>query len=198
MAEISKFSGDLDITIEQGSTWCPQLTWQDENNAAVDVTGYRARAQIRTSTGATTVIHEMTTENGGIVLGGVAGTIDLLISSVTTASFSFKRAVWDLEMIEPDKSVGGTSAADSNDAGTTLNDADALFVTNGVIIRDVLENVTDGSKAVVATVAEGVLTHTQLAGGALNTWTSGDVYRIIPKVRRLLEGSVTLDREVTK
>jgi hypothetical protein len=64
----------------------------------VNLTGFTARMDIRESLDDVTVIHTLTTENAGIVLGGVAGTISLLIPAATTAGFDFTSAVYDLEL----------------------------------------------------------------------------------------------------
>lgn len=69
----------------------------------VDLTGFTARMQIRETIESTTVLHSLTTENGGITLGGAAGTIALTISATDTAAFTFDTAVYDLEII----SAGG-------------------------------------------------------------------------------------------
>jgi hypothetical protein len=65
----------------------------------VNLTGYTARMNIRSTVDATTILQSLTTENGGIVLGGVAGTVDLLITATETALFTFRNAVYDLELI---------------------------------------------------------------------------------------------------
>jgi hypothetical protein len=65
----------------------------------VDLTGFTARMDIRETLDEVTVIHTLTTENAGITLGGVAGTIDLLIPAATTEGFTFGNAVYDLELI---------------------------------------------------------------------------------------------------
>jgi hypothetical protein len=69
----------------------------------VNLTGYTARMQIRATLDATVVIVSLTTENGGITLGGTAGTLALLLTAVATAAFTFSTAVYDLEII----SAGG-------------------------------------------------------------------------------------------
>lgn len=92
-------AGDYNIIIEQGATYNPVLTWLDSTNTAVDLTGATARMQIRRNTKSTTVLEEITTENGGITLGGVAGTISLLISDTATAAYTWKTGVYDLEII---------------------------------------------------------------------------------------------------
>ena len=65
----------------------------------VNLTGYTARMNIRSTVDATTILHSLTTENSGIALGGAAGTVDLLISATDTALFAFGTAVYDLELI---------------------------------------------------------------------------------------------------
>ena len=99
-AKIRQFSERLDLEIEQGTTYKPILTWQDENEVAVDLSGYTARAQIRDIDNES-LLHEMTTANGGLILGGPAGTIQFFISDTDTAAFTFSRAKYDLELIEP-------------------------------------------------------------------------------------------------
>ena len=44
----------------------------------------------------------LTTENGGITLGGAAGTISWLASAAATSALQAKQGVYDLEMIAPD------------------------------------------------------------------------------------------------
>lgn len=91
-------AGKLNIVIEQGTTFNPVFTYSDENNTPIDLTGYDARMQIRSSKTASTTIDDLTVGDG-ITLGGAAGTITLLISDTDTAAFTFKNAVYDLELI---------------------------------------------------------------------------------------------------
>lgn len=94
-------AGQLNLVIEQGTTFSPQFTYTDSATppVAIDLTGYTARMQIRQKRTSTTFLHELTTENGGITLGGALGTIDLLISATDTAAFTFSTGVYDLELI---------------------------------------------------------------------------------------------------
>lgn len=70
-----------------------------EYNKPVDLTGFTARMQIRAKVDSDTIIHELTTENGGIVLNNVDKTIKLWISAGVTQTFTFQQAVYSLEMI---------------------------------------------------------------------------------------------------
>lgn len=93
----------LKLAIEQGATFRKVLTWKAGTPAVpVDLTGCTARMQIRAEITAATPYVTLTTENGGIALGGVAGTIDILITAVATAAFAWTSGVYDLEIIMSD------------------------------------------------------------------------------------------------
>ena len=72
-------AGTFHFIAEQGVTFNPILTYRDATGALVDLTGVSARMQVRESYEATTVVLDLTTENGGITLGGALGTIALSI-----------------------------------------------------------------------------------------------------------------------
>lgn len=93
----------IPLAINQGATFAKRLTWTAGAPAvAVDLTGCTARMQIREAIDSATAACTLTTENGGITLGGVAGTIDILIAAIATAAFAFEKAVYDLEIIMSD------------------------------------------------------------------------------------------------
>lgn len=97
-------AGRYDLTIEQGATLARTITWTDSNGDAVDLTGYTAEAQGRASYEATVYAWRITSSSG-ITLGGIAGTIALLMTAATTAALSPHRGVWDLELTAPDGTV---------------------------------------------------------------------------------------------
>jgi hypothetical protein len=94
-------AGEFDITIEQGSGFSLPITYEAPEGTLVDFTGSTARLQARKKFGATDTLFELTTENSGIDLGGVAGTIDLSMTATATAALSFDKAVYDLEIVPP-------------------------------------------------------------------------------------------------
>jgi hypothetical protein len=59
-----------------------RLIWKQSDGTPMDLTGMTGRIQFRLEEGAP-VLLELTTENGGITLGGTAGTIDLLSRAPT-------------------------------------------------------------------------------------------------------------------
>jgi hypothetical protein len=70
-----------------------------EYNTPVDLAGYTARMQIRPTLASTTIIQELTTANGGVVIDNVLKTITLLISASQTTVLNFSTAVYSLELV---------------------------------------------------------------------------------------------------
>ena len=87
-----------DILIEQGATYSQVVTYK-ESGVAVNLTGYTARMQVRSTLESATTVVELTTANGRIALGGAAGTITLTISATDTAALTAGRGVYDLELV---------------------------------------------------------------------------------------------------
>ena len=71
-----------------------------EWNSPIPLAGYTAQMQIRESIDSTTVIHELTTSNGGISIDSVNYTISFNIAAVTTATFNFDAAVYSCELTD--------------------------------------------------------------------------------------------------
>jgi hypothetical protein len=95
----------LKLAIDQGATFRKVLTWEIATPPAapvlVDLTGYTARMQARTDVDTPAFLFELTTENGGITLGGALGTIALYLSDTATSALSFDAGVFDLELKAP-------------------------------------------------------------------------------------------------
>lgn len=91
-------AGSLDLTIEQGATYEKKFIWKDANSVLIPLTGYVARMQVRAVLADAEFLIELTTENGGIALGGANGEIDLLISATDTAAITWFTGVYDLEL----------------------------------------------------------------------------------------------------
>lgn len=67
-------------------------------NTLVDLTGYTARMSIKDRVGGT-VLFSLTTENSRIVISPSAKTVTLSIAAADTESMTFKKGVYDLEMV---------------------------------------------------------------------------------------------------
>lgn len=92
-------AGHYDFLCEQGATFARQVKWRDSNQVPVDLTSYTARMQVRSTADSGIIALSLTTENGGITLGGTAGTIDLLATATQTAAIEAGDYVYDLELV---------------------------------------------------------------------------------------------------
>jgi molybdopterin-binding protein len=90
--------GRYNIVCSQGSTYSQQFTYSIDD-IPVNLTGYTARMQVREKHTSATTIVSLTTENGGITLGGDEGTIDVYIAPGVTETFVAKEYVYDLELV---------------------------------------------------------------------------------------------------
>lgn len=70
-----------------------------EYNQPVDLMGLTARMQIREKLTSDTIIHELTTENNGIVFDNTYKTITISIPDQATTNLSFTSGVYNLEFI---------------------------------------------------------------------------------------------------
>ena len=76
-----------------------------EYNQPVDLTGYTGRMQIRSDIDSATVIAELTTANGGVLIDNTLKTITLTMPAATTTAFTFTTAVYDLELVSAGNQV---------------------------------------------------------------------------------------------
>lgn len=87
------------ITILQGATLEDVTTWRAGTpSVPVNLTGCTARMQVRRKITDADPLLSLTTENGGITLGGTAGTVTISMSATATAAIDWKGGVYDLEI----------------------------------------------------------------------------------------------------
>lgn len=100
-------AGKHDFTIEQGTSVNKKVIWKDNQSTPqpIDLTGYTARMQVRSTIASTEVLVELTTENSGIELGTTNGQILLKMTDTQTAAFAWLTGVYDLELIAPSGDV---------------------------------------------------------------------------------------------
>jgi len=91
-------AGNYNFTLEQGSTFSRVITVQ-QNNAAMDLSGYSARSQMRSTHDSGTIALSFTAS----ITNDSAGQITLSASATTTASIEEGIYVYDLEI----ESAGG-------------------------------------------------------------------------------------------
>lgn len=90
------------LYIYRGATFSEAITWKDENATPIDLTGFTARMQMRETVEASMPFLSLTTENGGIALGGAAGTINILATAAATSAITASAGVYDLEIVAGD------------------------------------------------------------------------------------------------
>lgn len=92
-------AGELNLTIEQGSTFYRKLEIKDSDDVAIDLTDYSARMQIRTtydgeiiasSIGVSPII--------SIDITPLTGIIEITISATDTATLTNSKVIYDLEI----------------------------------------------------------------------------------------------------
>ena len=90
--------GKYNMVCPQGSTFNQVLTYSI-NSVLVNLTGYTARMQVRERYSSSVKQLDLTTLNGGIVLGGALGTITINATATQTAAIIAKEYVYDLELV---------------------------------------------------------------------------------------------------
>lgn len=91
-------AGKYNILIEQGATFSLPITYRDSDGNLVDLTTYTAAMHIRRSAAASDIVATLSTENYRIELGGVDGTIDLILTADETAALPSGDFVYDLKL----------------------------------------------------------------------------------------------------
>lgn len=103
-------AGNYNILCEQGTTFTRVIALEQPTTADPDVyepyplTGHTARMQVRRTVESTSVIIELTTENGRISIDGADGIITLSINDSDTSEIT-SSGVYDLEIIDDSGNV---------------------------------------------------------------------------------------------
>ena len=88
-------SAKYNLVCEQATTF-NFLFSINNNNTLLDLTGYTGVMTVRPFLGATTTTVVASTANGRMTLGGIAGTVTVLIDATTTGAIGSGRYVYDL------------------------------------------------------------------------------------------------------
>lgn len=98
--------GIYNIVIEQGSTFKLSIVYKDSLNAVMDLSGYSARMQIRSTLTASSKMLEVTTDDvDQLWIVPSAGQVNIKIPHTTTALLVPSIAVYDLELESSDGEV---------------------------------------------------------------------------------------------
>lgn len=107
-------AGRYSFVIEQGATTDFELIYKDSNGDPVDLSGHRARMQIRAAQTASsevflTLTSSLNPDGTGLNLSGSSGTnppesgsIGIFISHTTSSALNFSNAFYDLEIVSGD------------------------------------------------------------------------------------------------
>ncbi len=98
---ISPTAAEADIIVEQGASFDVTMTWTDEVGDLVPIELWTATLQVRQYPGDGSLLHEMTTGNGMIILGGVEGTVRLVMTMAQTTALDFADGKYQLELYPP-------------------------------------------------------------------------------------------------
>lgn len=98
-APIHDFTGDYELN--QGSALTVDFYYKDPAGVAIDLTGYGARMQFRSSPSSTSVLLELSTDNGGLVITAATGKISMVLTEALAQAITWRRAVYDMELIPP-------------------------------------------------------------------------------------------------
>lgn len=87
-----------DFTVWRGATFHTrlQLLTGDTGSPAQDLTGYSASCSLRDPEDTTIILMTLTNVNGGVVLGGAAGTVDIIIDDAVTTTITWPTALYEL------------------------------------------------------------------------------------------------------
>lgn len=92
-------AGKYNVIADQGATFARLITWKDDENTPVDLTGYSARMQVREKYTSTVAALSLSTPSSGISLGTTNGQITLSVPASTMAALPSGEYVYDLEMV---------------------------------------------------------------------------------------------------
>lgn len=92
-------AGGYDIVADQGATYSQVFTWKDSNGDPVSLVGWTGRMQVRSRVPSATTMLDLTTANGGVTLGGAAGTVTVSVSAADMADVDAGVYTYDIELV---------------------------------------------------------------------------------------------------
>lgn len=91
-------AAEWNFTIDQGAEFDRTLTWRDNNDTPIDLTGFTGDLQARFKVSSAAIILQMSTSNSRMILGGANGTIRLKLTAAESRVLDFLVGVHDLEL----------------------------------------------------------------------------------------------------
>jgi len=153
------------LVIEQGATFNTNIELTDDNNDALDVTGYTARASMKKH-------HQQENATAAFVCTLTTGQLNLSMNAATTSSLTPVRHVWNAELITPTNAVirlaEGVALVTPDVAPATLTLTSTPSVNTQVGVAYNQLNTGDGG---TGTVTFDVVAGSLLANTSLNVRT---------------------------
>lgn len=92
----------LNLKIDQGADYSKLVTWKaGPERLPVDLTGCTARLQARARVGDAETLLGLTSAADEILLGGTAGTVEIVMTGAETELLTWTKAVYHLEITFP-------------------------------------------------------------------------------------------------
>lgn len=89
-------------SIDQGADWYINFTYEQPSGTPVNITGYTAALQVRTSPLAKTTVLSLTTlTSGGITIVGASGLIQCHATAAQTNAITNGKYAYDIEITAP-------------------------------------------------------------------------------------------------
>lgn len=98
-------SNVYDILVDQGATLNRAFFIKNPAKRPIDLSSYTARMHIRDLTVSLDIIETLTTETEQIVIDGLDGRVDILLTPAETEALTAKKYVYDLELESPEGEV---------------------------------------------------------------------------------------------
>lgn len=96
--------GRFNFSLVQGDSFHTAPAWKI-NGSYVNVTGYSANMQVRQAVTSTSVIVELSSDNGRITVGGIDGTFTLDLTAAESADIPVGNYIYDLDVTSPQGDV---------------------------------------------------------------------------------------------
>lgn len=94
----------LNLAVEQGATWSHGFIPMMNDAPLLDDT-WTARAQARPTIASPEVLFEWSTVIGNIAIDDATGALTMTIDADESSAWTWKKAVWDLEVTSPDGQI---------------------------------------------------------------------------------------------
>jgi hypothetical protein len=98
---MSYIAGSYNMKARQGSTFTETLTI-NIGNVPLNITGYSARMMVRAQPSSSTIILDLSSNNGKITITGVTGVITINITSSEMDTIPARSYRYDLELVNGD------------------------------------------------------------------------------------------------